>query len=235
MKKLLSMLLALSLMTSFGLALAEAKTLYLQSVSGDGEKWINAADVNISMSFILGDDKSVSIVQDGEEKGKGTWDEKDGVLLLTIEGQTVEVKPIEGIKEYLIDMPGDMMKLSEEAPVAFTLPAIVQAKDVAEFDGEYQMLGMGMKDAEGVIQGMSIESVKNMGMDSLLGSFLETPLKLEKGTMTVGEAVTALTLKDGKLVKAEGEDAFEICLTENGVCLTVEMDGLLYFTKAEQK
>ncbi len=237
MKKLLATLLALCLMMGAGAALTEenaegARTLYVVEVSEDGENWIGVADIGLEMSLVLHEDKTLTFYENGEEDGRGTWEEKDGSLLMTVEEESITLTPLEGTEEFVGALPsGEQLKLSATAPEALVLPALKEAGTLEEFDGVYRLYALGIPEEEGEVTGFKAELIESLGLDFLLGDFGLNEVKIEGGMMTVGEASDQLVLKDGQLIK-EGDEALSLSLTENGICLNTEM-AMLYYEKAE--
>lgn len=234
MKKLSATLLVLCLMMGAGVALAGegTKTLYVSEVSEDGETWMSAADIGLEMAFVFNEDLSVTALEGGAEKAKGTWENQDGSLLVTVEGDSMTFVPLEGTEEYVGALPsGEQLKLSAAAPEAFVLPALKKAGALEEFNGVYRLYALGMPDEEGAVNGFKAELIESLGLDFLLGDFGLSELRLEGGRMSAGDASDELLLKDGLLVK-EGEESLSLSLTENGICLNTDM-AMLYYEKAE--
>ncbi len=151
MKKFVALLLALMMACAMLPAMAEAAeipgTWYLIEITAEGIT-LDPTMFGVSMTFDLKEDGTfdATIVQgEGEDptNGAGTWENKDGNVDFTIEGQTITLAYADGkLSGEFTGMGG--ITLSKEAPVAAALPVAVPAESEEAFFGTWEISAMNM-------------------------------------------------------------------------------------------
>lgn len=238
MKKLLTVFLTLALLlTAF--CFAEGADFsgewHLATVVYEGFE-IAASDMGMSMTVALNGDGSAVVTTNAvqEEINDGTWEMKDGKVVLTIEGTPMDMTP-EGEYLVMISEEDAIMNFSREkaeeveagTPVGspeFTIPATVAADSLAAFDGTWNVT---------VLDLYGTYYTLDMLGDDLSDIFASTDpsIVIDNGIATLFgiEDAIQFNLEDGGLV---GEDGDTIALCEGDMIAYTTLGAVFYCTKA---
>ena len=227
MKKVLSVLLALAVLLCASLALAEGADYlgagYLTGVEYDGSV-LNPSVLGLEMGLDLKADGSATISSAGVDDNIGSWELKDGVVVVTdSHGEAVPFTPENG--SLTCEMSGLKLIFSQEPAEVVETIAISEplaTENVADFDGLW--VDAFFMDAD---TGMQIPM-------SMIGT--EISLEIAGGVVTLTmdgtPTVVPCTLVDGSLIFATDSFTMTVTLHENDVISFTTSSDPLYLVKA---
>ena len=241
MKKILALVLTLTLLCCSALTLAETATammtLYVTDFMG-----MNPADMGIEMAITLYTDNTASFAQ-GEDALTGTWTEQeDGSVLVDFGedgGQILLVANEDGTVTGF-DPASDMsITLSPEAPVAAELPAIVAADDASAFEGNWELNFLVLNTEEGRMILPLADLMASPETAAFLGLSEDTSLTIANSAVTLfGKELGEFNFENGVLILPVYQEDMNLtqcaALCEDGsLCYTL-MEGIdLYYVLAE--
>lgn len=232
MKKILALVLALTLLCCSALTLAETATammtLYVTDFMG-----MNPADMGIEMAITLYTDNTASFAQ-GEDALTGTWTEQeDGSVMADFGedgGQILLVANEDGTVTGF-DPASDMsITLSPEAPTAAEMPEAVAADDISAFDGTWTL---SLISAFGY--NLSVEAAMDQGLGEMLGASADNlDIVIDNGAVSVfGQEALPFTFADGALTFSLGDEELNldqtVVLCDDGSLKYTMMGMDMYF------
>lgn len=238
MKKILALVLTLTLLCCSALTLAETATetmtIYLTGLSQDGETILNPADLGMTMAITLNPDGTLEAVSTGageESTAQGTWTENEDSAVLTIDGADLIVTPTEDGTGFVATMDDLYYYFGFEPAVSsVVLPTAVVADDIAAFDGTWTL---SLISAFGI--NLNAQDAMDQGLGDLLGATAENlDIVIDNGAVSIfGQEALPFTFADGALTFSLGDAEINldqtIVLCDDGSLKYTLMGMDLYF------
>ncbi len=238
MKKILALVLALTLLCCSALTLAETATetmtLYLTGVSEDGETILNPADLGMTMAIILNTDGTLDAVTTmaGEESTTpGTWVENEDNAVLTIDGDDLTITATEDGTGFVAVMDDLYYFFGfEPAESSVVIPSAVAAEDISAYDGTWTL---ALISAYGI--NLNVQDAMDMGLGDMLGATADNlDVVIDNGAVSIfGKTAIPFNFEDGALAFSLGDEDVNldqsIVLCDDGSLKYTLMGMDLYF------
>lgn len=182
-----------------------------------GDKQVNPAMMGLSMTLTINADGTLIASSNGVDDAPRTWTQQGNELYVASDVYTYA----DGMLTIMEPTMGAMLYFTRNATEEIAvLPTAVPAADIAEFNGDWNLITVSMMGAEMPAAMMGMGLFFSVADGQVIAAFTQT---LEDGTQntTVGEAVG--TLADGALQVAMPEG-----MEEMNVALQLRSDGMAF-------
>lgn len=217
MKKLISIIIGLALTLSLcSFCVAEAHDL-------TGE-WY-ASVFGISLTLVVNEDGTCSMLFPGEEPSEGSW-VVEGDQFIVNKGQEDETIATISEGALTISEDGLTMEFTREPVAAIELAAVVAAENISDFDGTYEasLMVIPMGDENMIID---MNDAIEQGSGELIGVTEDLSMVIEDGSVTAfGQNAQTFSFADGKL-NIPSPDAETPALEQN---IELLEDGSIAYT-----